>query len=47
MNVLRSVLSEKRIDESDPYKYKAKLAQYAIQKGFQPSLVWQVIKEED
>ncbi|MBK9291528.1 MAG: RecX family transcriptional regulator [Bacteroidetes bacterium] len=47
LNVLRSVLSEKRISETDPYKYKAKLANYAIQKGFQPSLVWQVINEAE
>jgi SOS response regulatory protein OraA/RecX len=41
------VLSSKKIDEKDPYKYKAKLAQYAIQKGFQPSLVWQTINEKN
>jgi regulatory protein len=46
MHVLRSVLSEKHIDESDPKKHKAKLAHYAIQKGFQPSLVWEVLNEE-
>lgn len=47
LHVLRSLLSAKRIDEPNPIKYKAKLAQYAIQKGFQPSLVWQVINEAD
>jgi regulatory protein len=47
LQTLKQVLSSKKIDEKDPYKYKAKLAQYAIQKGFQPSLVWQTINEKN
>ncbi|MDP2238149.1 MAG: regulatory protein RecX [Bacteroidales bacterium] len=46
IQILKKVLSSKKINESDPYKYNAKLAQYAIQKGFQPSLVWQIINEK-
>ena len=41
---LIKVLKAKKINETDPYKRKAKLAQYAIQKGYEPSLVWEVIK---
>ena len=41
---LIKVLKAKKINESDPYKRKAKLAQYAIQKGYEASLVWDVIR---
>lgn len=41
---LVKVLKVKKINESDPYKRKAKLAQYAIQKGYEPNLVWDLIK---
>ena len=44
---LIKVLKAKKINESDPYKKKAKLAQYAIQKGYEPSLVWDVIRNFD
>lgn len=47
IQVLKEVLSEKRIDESDPFRKKAKLANYAIQKGFQPSLVWEILRTGD
>jgi regulatory protein len=43
VQVLKEVLSSKKVDESDPYKLKAKLAAYAIQKGFQPNLVWDIL----
>ncbi len=43
LNTLKEVLSSKVIHEEDPFKYKAKLAKYAIQKGFQATLVWDVI----
>jgi Uncharacterized protein conserved in bacteria len=42
---LKKVLQAKKIHEKDPYKRKLKLAQYAIQKGFEPTLVWKTIKE--
>jgi regulatory protein len=41
---LINVLKAKKINESDPYKRKAKLAQYAMQKGYEASLVWDVIR---
>ena len=41
---LIKVLKSKKINETDPYKRKAKLAQYAMQKGYEPSLVWDVIR---
>ena len=41
---LIKILKAKKINESDPYKRKAKLAQYAMQKGYEPSLVWDTLK---
>ena len=41
---LIKVLKLKKINETDPYKRKAKLAQYAMQKGYEPSLVWDTLK---
>jgi len=41
---LIKVLKSKKINESDPYKKKAKLAQYAMQKGYEPNLVWDAVK---
>ena len=41
---LIKVLKSKKINESDPYKRKAKLAQYVMQKGYEPSLVWDTLK---
>ena len=40
---LIKVLKSKKINETDPYKRKAKLAQYAMQKGYEPSLVWETL----
>lgn len=42
---LVKLLKTKKINEFDPYKRKAKLAQYAMQKGYEPSLVWDVIRQ--
>lgn len=39
------LLKEKKINEPDSPKRTAKLAQYAIGKGYQTSLVWDVLKE--
>lgn len=41
---LIKVLKSKKINESDPYKKKAKLAQYAMQKGYEPNLVWDTLR---
>jgi regulatory protein len=46
IDTLKSVLKSKKIDEKDPYRKKNKLARYAVQKGFQASLVWKVINGE-
>jgi len=43
--ILTKVLASKKINESDPYKYRVKLAQYALQKGFQSNLIWEIINE--
>ena len=42
---LIKVLKAKKINETDPYKRRAKLAQYAMQKGFEPGLVWDVLRQ--
>lgn len=44
---LIKVLKAKKINETDPYKRKAKLAQYAMQKGYEPSLVWDALRHFD
>ena len=41
---LIKVLKSKKINETDPYKRCAKLAQYAMQKGYEPGLVWETIR---
>ena len=41
---LIKVLKSKKIAETDPYKRRAKLARYAMQKGYEPSLVWETLK---
>ena len=41
---LIKMVKAKKINESDPYKRKAKLAQYAMQKGYEATLVWEVVK---
>ena len=42
---LIKVLKAKKINETDPYKRRAKLAQYAMQKGYEPGLVWETIRQ--
>ena len=44
---LIKVLKVKKINETDPYKRRAKLAQYAMQKGYEPGLVWEVLRHFD
>jgi len=43
-NELERILKAKKINESDEYKRKTKLARYGIQKGYEPSLVWEVVR---
>lgn len=44
---LIKVLKAKKINDTDSYKKKAKLAQYAMQKGYEPSLVWDALRHFD
>lgn len=44
---LRKILRQKHVNAADKQSRKAKLAQFAIGKGFQPSLVWQLLNEKD
>lgn len=46
LNTLKKVISSKKIKSKDEYKHQAKLVNYAVQKGFQPSLAWKVVKGE-
>ncbi len=45
VQTLRELIQSKRIKEDNPYKLKVKLASYAIQKGFQAELVWNILNE--
>lgn len=46
INILKAVLQSKKTDEKDEFKRNNKLVKYAVQKGFQASLAWKVIREE-
>lgn len=46
LNTLKTVISNKKSTESNSFKEQAKLVTYAMQKGFQSSLAWKVIKGE-
>ena len=41
---LEQILKTKKVKAATPFETKQKLAAYAIQKGFEPSLVWEVLK---
>ena len=47
--MLQKVISakEKLVTEKDPYKRKYKIASYAISRGFEPQLVWEMIGEDN
>lgn len=42
---LLNLLKNKKIDETDPYKRKAKLVRYAVSKGYSLSLVLEVYED--
>lgn len=44
---LKQILSSKKVKAENEFQAKQKLAAYAIQKGFEPALVWETIKEMD
>jgi len=46
-NTLRSLIEKKwaATQDSNPFKKKDKVARHAIMKGFEPDLVWGIIKE--
>ena len=46
VDTLKTVLKSKKIDEKDEFKRQNKLVKYAVQKGFQSSLAWKVVKGE-
>ena len=46
IETLKKVLSSKKIEEDDEYRLNLKLVKYAVQKGFQASLAWKVIRGE-
>lgn len=46
INVLKSIISSKKISEKDDFKRKAKMVNYCKQKGFQTSLVFKVLNGE-
>jgi len=46
LDILKSVLESKTVNETDDFKRKSKLVQYAKQKGFQASLCWKILNGE-
>ena len=46
IQILKSVLKSKKTAEKDEFKRNNKLVKYAVQKGFQASLAWKVIRGE-
>lgn len=46
INVLKSVLSQKKINEENEYRRNQKLVKYAMQKGFQSDIAWKVLRNE-
>jgi regulatory protein len=50
VNTIRGIISKKKGLESntlDAFSLHQKLAHYAISRGYEPDLVWRVIKEKD
>lgn len=45
---LQDLLQKKaeQVDEPDPFVKRDQLARYVIQKGFEPDLVWQMLKQQ-
>ena len=46
INTLKFIISSKKIDEKDEFKRNNKMVRYAVQKGFQASFAWKVIRGE-
>ncbi|PLW99225.1 MAG: hypothetical protein C0591_03115 [Marinilabiliales bacterium] len=46
IQILKSILKLKKTAEKDEFKRNNKLVKYAVQKGFQASLAWKVIRGE-
>jgi len=46
INTLKKVLLSKTINDDNEFRRNNKMVKYAQQKGFQPELVWKVIKGE-
>lgn len=36
---------KKQVKEKNPFLFRRKLAQYALRRGFEPALVWKIVKE--
>ena len=46
VDILKSVIKSKKVNEKDVFKKNNKLVKYAVQKGFQANLAWKVLKSE-
>ncbi len=46
-NILEQIIDSKQVKETNEHLRKAKIAKYAIQKGFESSLVWEVLRRND
>ncbi len=46
INTLKAVLFSKKVNAKDEFTRQNKLVRYATQKGFQPELIWKVLRGE-
>lgn len=48
-NTLSGIITKRagQSDEKDPFVKRDKVARFAIQKGFEPELVWRIVKSSD
>jgi len=46
LNILKALLSSKKINESNEYRRNQKLVKFVMQKGFQADLAWKVLRKE-
>lgn len=47
LQVLQTIMDHYKVKETNLALRKMKIARYAIQKGFEPELVWRVVKSEE
>ncbi len=46
IKILKAVIASKNINDENQFRCNQKLVKYAMQKGFQPELIWKIIKDK-